>query len=64
MHVTSVGNGITIFEEINFGTVKEFDIQLYILGHGRDYTNIVYWVGIFGSLGIREQDMDFKKLGV
>ena len=54
MPVTFVANVITIFEENNFGMVKEYDIQLYILGYGRDYTDIVYWVGIFGSLGIRE----------
>ena len=28
---------MTLFIEV----VKEFDIQLYILGHGRDFTNIV-----------------------
>ena len=59
-----MANGIIIFVEMNFGMVKEFDILLYILGHGRDYIDIVYWVGIFGSLGVREQDMNFQKLGV
>ena len=46
MPVTSVTNEITIFEEMNFKMVNEFNIWLYILSHGRDYTDIVYGVGI------------------
>ena len=41
MSVTFVANKIAIFEKINFGMVTEFDIQLYILDHGRDYTDII-----------------------
>lgn len=37
--VTSVANGMTIFEKMNFGIVKEFDIQFYILDHGWNYTD-------------------------
>ena len=45
--ITSVANVIIIFEKMNFRMMKEFDIQLYILHHGRDYIDIYYWIGIY-----------------
>ena len=55
MPVTSVANRRTIFEEMNFGMVTEFHLHLYILGHGRDYTD---WIPSHVS-----QDRDMFILG-
>ena len=55
MPVTYVANGIIIFVEMNFGMVKEFDIQLYILGHGRDYIDIVCWLESLVLWGLEDK---------